>query len=783
LASNSEDLIYSAPFPIIKLDSTGRILEGNDNFHRWLGYNREEIIGAPFRWFLDISDWDHYQDWIQGGGGASADFCLKTKNDSTLAFSFKPQKLEEGQLLIYLVDITTHHREKESLVAAVNQAERSTQVKSEFLANMSHEIRTPLHTINGLTSLLLDTSLNEEQKEYAGQISFAGRVLLDLINDILDFSKIEAGRLELESIPYDLFELLEKSVDMVALQAFRKGLEVGLQFDKKAPHMLLGDPLRLRQVVVNLFNNAVKFTNSGEILVTVSQEPGDSDPPLVRIAVKDTGIGIPQDKQKRLFQAFSQVDDSTTRKFGGTGLGLAISKNLVEMMGGSIGVVSQAGEGAEFYFVIPAKTQEQPNLYDFLPDSFFSGKRVLLVDDNDMVRQILRVYLEEWGCQVIQCPSGLEALELLRRGEETFDIALIDNQMPVMDGWRLASEINGDKATQNIKLIMMNTAGVSEETAKMRMLGWFDGYITKPIKRRQLLETMFKAISEVSDMDSEDTFRPVSEPPPVTTGPPLRCLVAEDHEVNRALFERIISKLGHIPILAEDGQTAYELALSEEPDVVFMDMQMPKMSGIEVTKKLISQGFSPPIVAVTANALPAEREACIAAGMSAFISKPFQREDIQSVLEGIRSSDTREASPLSVDPSQEEKSLGVLEELEEVREGDTYVFDETSAVETFMGDTELVESLAVTFLERVRGQLEILKKAVEDLDFNRIDYEGHSIKGSARNLSFNQLGDLGERLEEKGKATVEQGLEQDLEDLHKALTKASALVDARYGRK
>ncbi|WP_053227950.1 response regulator [Spirochaeta cellobiosiphila] len=759
------------PFPVVFIDKEGRIQETNDQFYKWMGYDESEVLGTKFTWFLHLSEWEHFKKWVGNDKSQRGDFVFKTKQDKDLTFSLKTRSFSDV-IIIFMVDITTHHEERLVLEEAVLQAERATQSKSEFLANISHEIRTPLHTINGLSSLLSETDLNEEQKEYSDQIIFAGRILLDLINDVLDYSKIEAGRLELESIPFDLFELLEQTVDMVSLQAFNKGLEVGLEFDKEVPHLLVGDPIRLRQVILNLFNNAVKFTSSGEILVTVSLAKIEKETPYLRLGVKDTGIGIPEDRVGLLFKSFSQIDNSTTRIYGGSGLGLAICKNLVELMDGYIDVKSVFGQGTEFFFNIPVETQEQSNLYHYLPSNFFKGTTVLLVDDNDMSRRIIKQYLEEWGCLVYEADSGKKALSQISMWTQSqihFDVALIDKNMPVMDGWRLAHEIRDNPLLGNLKMILMNSAGVSPETAKMRMLHWFDDYIIKPVKRRELFETLFRVISNVSDFEEELTIITESEPEPIENKRTLTCLIAEDNEVNITLFEAIIKKLGYKVILAYDGIEAVELTQKYHPDIVFMDMHMPRLNGLDASRQLISEGFHNPIIAVTANALPSEKEECFKAGLVGFVTKPFQKADIEKVINQLKWPDK------SLDYDTEE--INELDSIDNARENlDSYIFDYKDALDTFMGDGEMVETLLNQIMEKMKNQIHTMKQALSESDFQRLEYESHSIKGSCRNISLRQLGDIGEIIEAKAKKAVAAGISDDIIELEAALKAAESAI-------
>ena len=641
-------------------------------------------------------------------------------------FSIKLIRSNEDSLIFLLEeDITDQHLYEVNLKKARDAAELATKTKSEFLANMSHEIRTPIHTIIGMSELLNLTSLDQEQDEYGSQIRFSADILLSLINDILDFSKIEAGQLELEYTSCNLQELMEDSVDLISLEAHKKGVEVGLYAQAGTDFQVEGDPTRLRQIAVNLTNNAVKFTQEGQVMVYLTQVDQDARSVTVKVSVEDSGIGIPEDKKSRLFEAFTQADSSTTRRFGGTGLGLTISKNLVKQMGGELKVESRDGEGSQFFFIltfprsIPYRTVSAVMEYG----EKLNKKSVLLVDDNDCIRDTLARYLTSWGCSVEEANCGKTAVALMmeraQAGALPFDICIADQLMPEMDGWQLASEVRANPALSNTALILMSLkGGRGSEEAKMKLLGWFSAYITKPVRKKELWDKCIQALfpeqvepadlEELEELEELDdvSSTPAGEPPESRGTVKNRqiiskkegiILIAEDHPVNRKLFESILVKQGYSVILAENGKEALDKAISENPDLIFMDCQMPVMNGYEATRQIREQGLKIPIIAVTANALRGEQEKCLKAGMNDFLPKPFKNKDLLPVLNNWY-------KPMGMNSIEDLDVLSEADELEESLPEKVPVFDFNQAMDTFMDDRELLISLLEPYMEQVAGR-------------------------------------------------------------------------------
>ncbi|MDA8409563.1 MAG: response regulator, partial [Treponema sp.] len=562
-------------------------------------------------------------------------------------------------LLCAFEDITDGIAKEKNLVAAKEEAERATQTKSLFLANMSHEIRTPIQTILGVLELLGETRLDGEQSDYTAQIGFSADVLLALINDILDFSKIEAGKLSLEAADFDLRELAGQSVDLLALDAHRKNLELVLDIGEDVPPLLRGDATRLRQILINLLKNAIKFTNAGLVGLFIEKR-AEAGRHRLRFEVRDTGIGIPLELRERLFTPFYQADMSAVRRAGGTGLGLAISRHLVELMEGRIGVLPRSPSGSVFWFeipqVIPEFAEETP-----LPLLDLEQRRLLVVDDNEEARSIAMKIATRGGWDATGAASGPEALQMLRASAaagSAFDVCLVDQGMPAMDGWRLASEIHGDPTIPATRLVLMVPAGMMGRDAKMKLLRWFAAYLSKPVRPQALLDAIAPSAEDPTTKDIPITLDLASpfetraqdpeESAAQTHGLPRQkaptdatfdadILIAEDHEVNRELFSIILGKLGLRVEEARDGQEAVEKALARNRegkphDLILMDIFMPRLDGYEASMELRRKGWKGPIIAVTASALKGELEKCLESGMDAILLKPFRKAELGVTL-------------------------------------------------------------------------------------------------------------------------------------------------------
>jgi PAS domain S-box-containing protein len=632
-----EALVESSPIAIALLDRSGIVTSWNPTAERLFGYTPAEAVGRHIDDLVATSDELREEAARYTAiGMLEGDFAhaitRRTRKDGALVDVelFGAPVMVGGEA----AGLYAMYHDVGELQRARREAEAATEAKSAFLATMSHEIRTPMNAVIGMTDLLLRTELDAEQRSFAEVIRTSGEALLSVINDILDFSKIEAGRLGLDRQPFDLRESVESALELVARDAAEKGLDLAYRLRPGTPEALVGDASRLRQILLNLLNNAVKFTEEGEVVLTVEAEPLDPDESKgrsrhrVHFAVADTGIGIAEERLPTLFESFSQVDASTTRRYGGTGLGLAISRRLSELMRGAMWVESRPGEGSTFHFTIEADAAPHPERpYERAGDVPLAGRRILILDDNATNREILRWQTAAWGMTARDTGSPSEALEWIRLGDP-FDLAILDMQMPDMDGAAVAREVRALRDADRLPLILLTSLGWRDDEAEE---GVFAARLTKPIRPSQLYDVLLRVLGAGAPPAVAEEARRVA---PEAEALPLRILVAEDNPVNRQLALLLLQKMGYDADVVVNGAEAVEAVERDGYDVVLMDVQMPEMDGLEATRTIHERLAErrPHIIAATANAMEDERQRCLAAGMDDYLSKPIRMEELAAAL-------------------------------------------------------------------------------------------------------------------------------------------------------
>ena len=785
------ETVEQSPVTVVITDKNGTIEYVNPTFCEITGYSAKEAIGQNPRILKSGNNPESFYkdlwDTILSGRVWRGELLNRKKNDEEFweSASISPIKNDDGEITHFVAvkeDITAKKQMEEELIQSKRAADEANKAKSDFVANMSHEIRTPMNAVIGMTHLALKTELTHKQRDYLNKIESSANSLLGIINDILDFSKIEAGKLDIESVEFNLDNVLDNLANLVTVKAQEKeDLEILFATSRKVPRSLVGDPLRLGQILINLANNAVKFTESGEILVSTELVNYNEGQVTLKFSVSDTGIGLTEDQIDNLFQAFTQADTSTTRKFGGTGLGLTISKRLVEMMGGKIWVESQLGQGSTFSFTANFSLGKEKAKERFVPSADLSGMKVLVVDDNANSRQILEKTLDSFSFEVALAASGEEGLAELEGApkDQPYDLVIMDWKMPGMDGIEASKLIKSHKGLSKIPPIILVTAYAREEIRQRAKQLGLEGFLFKPVSPSVLLDAIMQAMGQevrkVSRVDrkKEDNAEELNA---------IRgawVLLAEDNEINQQVALEILESAGLNVSLAENGQEAVSAVKEKYYDAVLMDIQMPVMSGYEAAGEIRKdERFKDlPIIAMTAHAMAGDERKSLEAGMNGHVTKPIDPDQLFTALLKWIQPNKGAVADRQPDVTFRETALTQEAQAEEGLPESLTGFDLKAGLERLRGNKRLYRKLLLDFGANYGGVADEIREALAAKDFKQAHSLVHNLKGLAGNLAATDLQSASVEIEKlvKGdqkKAPSVKQLDQKLAELENTLYQA-----------
>ena len=764
----SEALIQSLPIAISIFDEEGRFLRWNHQTEVLLGYAADDCSRLRYRDVFApesagaIAEMERHL-FEQGFSEGEATWLAKDGTSIPCYLTARRITLDHQACLLGAgIDLRIRKRAEQEALRAKEAAETASRAKSEFLANMSHEIRTPINGIVGMTELLLDMDLTADQFECLNLIKSSADSLLSIINDILDFSKIEAGKLDLEAIAFDLRDSLDETMRTLAWRADQKGLELTCDIPPSVPLAFIGDPTRLRQVILNLAGNAIKFTERGEVRLECAVASEDEHHIALRISVADTGIGIPAEQQQSIFGAFIQADSSMTRKYGGTGLGLTISARLVQMMGGRIWLESEPGKGSTFHFTVRLSKAPATSRTPLSSEVDLHDLKVLVVDDNVTNRRILHETLTHWRMLPTEVAGGAGALALLANARQSgypFPLILVDAQMPEMDGFELVKRIKQMPELDSATIMMLSSAGVRGDAARCRELG-VAAYLTKPVKQKELYNAIVTVLGS-AEARPELVTRHNLEHERIS----LRILVAEDNPVNQKVAARLVEREGHHVTVVANGREAVDQVTRHPFDVVLMDVQMPEMDGLEATALIRERekqtGGHIPIVALTAHAMKGDQERCLAAGMDRYLAKPVQARDLNAAIAAVvPKSGGAAPAPAAPSPSNGGPPADAA---------DAKCIDECALLASLGDDRELLAELLQIFRADHPRTLERLRAALVAGDAHEVRFAAHALKGSVANFYSQSAIAAALRLEMMGRDNKLKGWQEALAALEREL--------------
>lgn len=757
-------LIENLPVHVLRKDLQGRFTFANRMFCELSGHDFDDIIGkTDFDLYpADLAEKYRANDAEVINGGKTFEAIEENEAEQGRIYArviksplCNAAGAPSGVQIVFW-DITEQKRnelkvmeQQKSLTLARDAAEAASRAKSEFLANMSHEIRTPMNGIIGASELMLKSELNSHQLEYMNIVNASADTLLRILNDILDFSKIEAGKLDLEHIPFSLRDCLADALKLLAAKAAEKELELAFHISNDVPDGVMGDPGRLRQVILNLVGNAIKFTSEGEIVAGVRLESKSDNDATFIFDVTDTGVGIPPDKVETIFEEFGQADASTTREFGGTGLGLTISQRLVQLMDGRIWVESEVGRGTSFKFTAQLGLQQDYESMQLKTPPSLRGMKVFVVDDNETNRRIYDEMLRSWDLDPVTAPDGVSAVERLENSEPDFNIIILDAMMPKLDGFQTAEKIRCLPGYEKIPLLMLTSAGAPEQSRKARFAG-IDKCLTKPVRQSDLFNAITRMLGTFTSIEAD----PIDSKEEFDT-PPLRILLAEDGLVNQRVATDLLNQHGHEVIVARNGVEAVEMTATESFDLVLMDIHMPEMDGYEASRTIREREQAAPsgsrrrIVALTANAMKGDREKCLEAGMDDYLAKPIRALELYRTV--ARNAPENPLGPrIPTGNAEAGKDAKTDEPAAESATGKA-PYDRTVALKMVQGSEEILAAIVDAFYEETEALMPTIPQALANGDETILTSSAHTIKSSCASLGAESARAVAADLEQLGK--------------------------------